>query len=190
MSKIQALLLTLFLVAAVQQPAFAKGGRHSMTSTLMSRSESISGTVQSFDSASRAIVVKGSDGNLLTLKVGDRIKNFADIKSGEKVVARYFEPVAVSVEASSAAPASTEIGEIAVAPLGKNTKGTVADLVQCKGTIEKIIPQSRNVWLKEENGNVLMFKVAHSVKNFGSLNIGESVLVTHTTPVVYSLTMS
>jgi len=54
-------------------------------------------TVEDIDYATREVTLKGSDGNILKIKAGDRVKRLEDVKKGDRIVATYTEALAVSV---------------------------------------------------------------------------------------------
>jgi hypothetical protein len=54
-------------------------------------------TVEDIDYATREVTLKGSDGNILKIKAGDRVKRLEDVKKGDRIVATYTEALAISV---------------------------------------------------------------------------------------------
>lgn len=54
-------------------------------------------TVEDIDYTTREVKLKGSDGNTIKIKVGDRVKRLEDVKKGDRIVATYTEALAVSV---------------------------------------------------------------------------------------------
>ena len=54
-------------------------------------------TVEDIDYGTREVTLKGSDGNILKIKAGDRVKRLEDVKKGDRIVATYTEALAVSV---------------------------------------------------------------------------------------------
>src|SRR5262245_5161825 len=51
-------------------------------------------TVTAIDQASRMITLTGPAGNSVTMQVGEQVRNFGQIKAGDKVVVRYHGSVA------------------------------------------------------------------------------------------------
>ena len=56
-----------------------------------------SATVEDIDYATREVKLKGSDGNIVKVKAGDKVKRLEDVKKGDRIVATYTEALAVSV---------------------------------------------------------------------------------------------
>ena len=52
---------------------------------------SITATVETIDHDKRTIALKGPRGNVVALKVGPDEKNFQQIKTGDRVTAKYYE---------------------------------------------------------------------------------------------------
>ena len=52
---------------------------------------SITATVETIDYDKRTIALKGPRGNVVALKVGSDEKNFQQIKTGDRVTAKYYE---------------------------------------------------------------------------------------------------
>ena len=58
----------------------------------------VTATVEAIDAAKRTVTLKGPQGNVKTLKVDKRVKNFRNVKKGDEVVLRHTEAVVVSVQ--------------------------------------------------------------------------------------------
>jgi len=52
------------------------------------------------DYAARTVDLLGPNGNTISIKVDERIENFKNIKTGDEVLARYTEAMAISVHPS------------------------------------------------------------------------------------------
>ena len=64
---------------------------------LVAQTIELTGSVESIDTQKRTIALKGPAGNVRTFKVGQEVKNFAQIKKGDQVVLRLTEAIALSV---------------------------------------------------------------------------------------------
>lgn len=71
---------------------------------------SVRATVKAVDMKTRTVTLVGPQGETKTLKVGDQVKNLAQVKPGDTVVARFYDAVAYVV-----APAGTKLPENAMA---------------------------------------------------------------------------
>ncbi len=61
------------------------------------RSVDVSATVEALDLASRMVTLRGPKGNLVTLKVGEHVKNLDEVKVGDLVTAGYTESIDIAV---------------------------------------------------------------------------------------------
>jgi hypothetical protein len=57
----------------------------------------ITATVESVDAAKHIVKVKGPEGHIRTIKVGNDVKNLAAVKKGDQLVVRHTEEVAIAV---------------------------------------------------------------------------------------------
>jgi hypothetical protein len=73
-------------------------------------------TVEGIDYQKRTITLKGPEGNTKTFTVGKAVRNFDQIKKGDKVKTEFLEEVAVFVRKASEPPAAAEVSTIDVAP--------------------------------------------------------------------------
>jgi hypothetical protein len=71
---------------------------------------SLRATVKAVDMKTRTVTLVGPQGEIKTLKVGDQVKNLAQVKPGDTVVARFYDAVAYVVT-----PAGTKLPENAMA---------------------------------------------------------------------------
>ena len=71
---------------------------------------SVRATVKAVDMKTRTVTLVGPQGETKTLKVGDQVKNLAQVKPGDVVVVRFYDSVAYVV-----APAGTKLPENAMA---------------------------------------------------------------------------
>lgn len=58
----------------------------------------LTAAVEAVDAANRTVTLKGPRGKVVTLPVGQDVKNFDQIKVGDQVEATYTEALAISVE--------------------------------------------------------------------------------------------
>jgi Cu/Ag efflux protein CusF len=74
------------------KPGERPGGTIETTGNLTAR-------VDDIDYQSRTVTLKMPQGDTMSLKVGDQVKSFNEIKKGDEVVVRYTQAVAISVHA-------------------------------------------------------------------------------------------
>jgi len=67
----------------------------------MAEAVEISATVQAIDKANRLVTLKGPKGNTVVVEAGPEVRNFDQIKVGDKVVARYVEALTLELKKGS-----------------------------------------------------------------------------------------
>ena len=70
-------------VLPVSSPVWAQ------KSATVTHTSEVTGTIESVDMATRHVLFHGDDGRLITLVAGPEVRNFAQIKAGDRVWARY-----------------------------------------------------------------------------------------------------
>ncbi|HSV20148.1 MAG TPA: hypothetical protein VLR71_17160 [Casimicrobiaceae bacterium] len=96
------LLSTLTLAAMLAMPAAAQTAETSVMrqpgKVGVARTMSVTATITAVDTASREVTLKGPQGNELQVVAGPEVKNFAQLKAGDKVQVQYVEAVTVELK--------------------------------------------------------------------------------------------
>jgi hypothetical protein len=58
----------------------------------------VTAQVEAIDHQNRTVALRGPQGNTVTLKVGEQVKKFDQVKAGDEVVVRHTEAVAIAVQ--------------------------------------------------------------------------------------------
>ena len=110
-------------------------------------------TVESIDQASRLVTLRGEDGFARTVKVSNDVRNFPQIREGDKVVVSYYEAIAAEVKKpgegvqgveAEVSAARADPGKMPAAGSGVTLRTTV--------TIESVDEQSNTVTFKNADG--------------------------------------
>jgi len=137
--------------APAAEPAPAAGAQPSMQREKLSE---VSATVEAIDQASRMLTIKGDDGSSSTFAVGEEVKNFPQIRVGDKVVVSYYQGIAAELQPKGT-PLSKVVDQLDVtataqpgtkpgASAGTATHGTVV--------IEKVDTKANTVTFKRPDG--------------------------------------
>ena len=130
-------------------------------------------TVVSADPATRIITLKGEDGRTGTYTAGPEVKNFAQIRAGDKVVVSYYRGIAAQVLPPGAAAskevnqldmgASAQPGAKPAAGVGSAIRGTVVvqkiDVAANQLTILKPDGSSRTIPIESDEGKAFIKKL-------------------------------
>jgi translation elongation factor P/translation initiation factor 5A len=131
--------------------------------------------VDAVDAGNRTVTLKAPDGATRTFKVGPEVKNFDQIKAGDKVKTTFYESVAILVAKAGEKPSASGSQTVEVAPKGAKPGAVVVDTLEVTATVEKINYKKRTLSLKGPEGNVRTFTVDKSVKNFKNIKKGDDI---------------
>ena len=141
----------LLFVAAALLPPFSPPAR-AQASGMFGAGEtdtvSVRATVKAVDMKTRTVTLVGPQGETKTMKVGDQVKNLAQVKPGDTVVARFYDSVAYVV-----APAGTKLPEDAMAMAeaqavpGERPAGGVGAKIIVTGLVVGVNPVAHTISL-------------------------------------------
>jgi hypothetical protein len=184
-----ALLMALAAIAggarvAAAQSAAAKAGPR----VVVAETTSIEARLDAVDVNARRMTVTGARGKTLTLKVGADVKDLDQVKPGDQLVVRYFEPLALFVRKGGEPRAATEGTAVQVVPnKGKRPVAVAVDTVEFRGTVEAIDYAKPRVTLKGPEGKTRTIKVDPSVKRFNEVKKGDQIVVRSTEATAFSV---
>ena len=136
-------------------------------------------TVQSVDSAKRTVTLKMPNGKVKTLKAGKEMKNFDQIKAGDKVKMTYVEELAVALSKAGAPPSAEETTEVMLAPKGAKPGMIAADTIEMTAKVTAVDSKKRTVTLMGPEGKTKTLKVPKTV-NLKQVKKGDDVTVRYT----------
>jgi hypothetical protein len=142
-----------FVIAALAVPAAAQTG-----AAVVGKGPGVAGaaqtvkvtaTITAIDAATRAVTLKGPEGKELTLTAGQEVKNFAQMKVGDRVDVEYFEALTLELKKGSTAPvARTDEAGAAGAKPGERPAGMVGRKVTVIAEVVGLDPKTQVVTLR------------------------------------------
>ena len=153
-----------------------------------SDSMTITATVQDVDPATRTVTLKGEGGKTVSVKCGDEVRNFDQIKKGDQVTTKYYQSVALALRKPGEPPSAEEQSALLRSEPGEKPGGVAIKTVQISATIESIDRATREVTLKGPEGKTKTVKAGDAVKNFDRLNVGDQVVATMTEALAIGVT--
>ena len=144
---------------------------------------SITATVEAIDYDKRTVDLKGPRGNVVTLKVGPDVKNFKQVKTGDKVTAKYYEATAIYVRKPNEPPFAESASGVQVAAPGQRPGAIAVDTAEMTARVEDIDHNKRTVTLRGPQQKTATFKVSKDVKRFNEVNKGDEIVIRHTQAV-------
>ena len=144
-------------------------------------------TVEAVDLEKRIVTLKGEQGNVFDLKVGEQAKNLPQVKVGDLVTVQYYESLAFEVTKPGQAVAAGATTGVASAKPGEKPAGVAAGQVTITATVEAIDAKNHYVTLKGPDGKAKEIKVKDP-KNLVNVKVGDQVAITYTEALAIEVT--
>jgi hypothetical protein len=185
-----ALLMALAVIAGGERTAAAQSTSSVVKPSprvVVAETTSIEARLDAVDVKTRRMTVTGPGGKTLTLKVGPDVKDLDQVKPGDQLVVRYFEPLALFVRKAAEPRAAAEGAAVQVIPRGKRPVAVPVDTVEFKGTVEAIEYAKRRLTLKGPEGKTRTIKVDPGVNRFDGVKKGDQIVVRYTEAIAFSV---
>jgi Cu/Ag efflux protein CusF len=103
-------------------------------------------TVEKIDQATREVSLRKEDGELVSIKASEDVRNLAQVKVGDKVIATYEIGAIVALQAPGTGPVGrTENTEVARAAPGSTPRATIRNTVTLRGNVVGVDAKARTV---------------------------------------------
>jgi Cu/Ag efflux protein CusF len=152
------ILSAMLLVAAVAhggaETATSPEGPAAQPSMQRETLDEISATVVSVDPATRIIELRGEDGRTGAFTAGPEVKNFAQIRTGDKVVVSYYRGIAAQVLPAGTA-ASKEVNQLDLATTaqpGHKPQAGVGSAIRGTVVVQKIDIKANTLTVLKPDG--------------------------------------
>ena len=157
------------------EPGFSEQQRRSLTAT-----------VEAIDPKTRMVTLRGPEGNALTFKADEDVRNLEQVKVGDRVNVDYYESVAVNVR-----PPGEPINDVRVATdraePGEKPSGMAAQHVTITATVEAIDKKNATVTLRGPQADVRTMRV-RDPRKLDKVKVGDRIVVTYTEMMAVSVT--
>jgi len=143
----------------------------------------VTATVEKIDQKQRLVTLRGPDGTSQTIRLGPEVKNFAQLKRGDSVVATYYQSLAFKVvKPGDAALGVTGVEGVAAAEPGQKPGAVGGRVMTLVADIVKIDRKHQQVTLKGAKGKTLTVDVERP-EVFDKIKVGDRVEITYTEAV-------
>ena len=185
-------LLALGLVAAACLPAAAQKPAATMDAAVatgpgkavLAETVKTSATIVSIDAASRGITLKRQDGKVVTTTLSDEVRNFEQLKVGDKVVAEYSQALALELKkGGGATPAITGGDTLKRAEQGQKPGGKAVRTVAVLADVVSVDTKHKIVTLKGPGGNVVEM-IVEDPEQLKNIKKGDQVQALYTESLV------
>lgn len=175
-------LLATTALAQDKAPAPAAAPTMQAIADAMSVREKVTATavVQAVDQKHRLLTLKGEDGKVFTIKVGDEVRNLAQVRAGDTVKATYHQALAVQLDTVQGTGVNKRVVTVSAgrAPAGAMPAGVVEENVEMLGTILAVNKEKRTVLIQGAEHHVTL-KIPADM-DLKDLKVGDQVRATYT----------
>jgi len=145
-------------------------------------------TVEDINQKKREVTLKDEEGNKVKLRVSPEVRNFDQVKKGDKMVVGYYQSAAIAVNKPGEAPAeSTQQEALITSPKGQKPGGIAVKTTQVTATVEDIDYDKREVKLKDSDGDTVKIKVGDRVKRLNEVKKGDQIVTRYTEALAVSM---
>ena len=164
------------------EPQAPQGGE------VMAEKLSATATVDKIDKKDREVTLSDAQGGKFKVTVPDEVKNFDNIKKGDKVTLDYYSSVALSLEKSDA-KMSAGAEQMAAKSPGELPGGMVAQKIDETVKVEKVDKAKNNVTVKLPDGERDTIHVTDSdlQADLGKIKKGDKIHATYTQGVAVTI---
>jgi Cu/Ag efflux protein CusF len=175
--------IALFVCAALAAPVFAQTGAAVVGKgpgvAGAAQTVEITATITKIDPATREVTLKGPKGREVTIQAGPEVKNFAQMKVGDTVTAKYVEALTLELKkGGKAVVGRTEQSGAAAAKPGEKPAALAGRQVTVIADVTAVDPATQTVTLKGPKQTVDV-KVADP-EQFKLIKVGDQVEATYT----------
>ena len=187
MKKVCVFAAAVVLVLSLSTGAFAQATQGATPPTVVNEMETVmTATVVAIDLEKRIVTLKGEDGEVRDIKVGEEVVNLPQVKVGDLVTVKFYESIAVELIKHGSYAGTGEKTAIVRAKPGEMPGGMVAKQVTVTATITAIDKQKSTISLKGPDGNVTKVKVQDPT-NLDKVKVGDELMITYTEALAISV---
>ncbi|MGH8764113.1 MAG: hypothetical protein ACRET8_00190 [Burkholderiales bacterium] len=184
------LAMTAFSCAFAQSPKPAAVGGTVVASepgkaAMVSAAEVVA-TIVGIEKSTRTVTLKGPDGKSADVVAGDEVKNFDQIRIGDKVRVKYLEALSLELRKVRSHEAPSGSAAAVAAVPGARPAGAVGAEVRALADVVRVDPKKSIISLKGPRGNVIDLHVRNP-DQFKVVKKGDQVEVVYTQAIALSV---
>ncbi len=184
-----ALMLMVTVMMVLSAAAFAQEGTERRPMRERWEELTIKAVIEAVDPEKREVLLRGPEGNLMTVTAGENVKRFNEIEVGDMVTAQFWTYLKAEfrepTEAEKAEPLVV-LAEWGKAPKGKPPGAVVGETIQAVVSIEIINRPDMFVTVRGPRGNYVSIPVEDK-DLITQLNVGEVGVLTYSEAVALTL---
>jgi len=184
---ILAILAATSLAALADEPKMAGGIAVAPGKAAAAAVVKVSATVEAVDAATRSVTLKTAKGEVHTVVAGDEVRNFDQIKVGDKVTVRYLESLTLELKKDGKAVVGrTETNDLQRAAAGEKPGGVATQQVTLVADVVGVDVKKKTVSVKNEKGEVVDLHV-QDPEQIKLVKKGDQVQATYTQAVAIAM---
>ena len=174
-------------IHAQQPPAGAVVKSSEPGKVAVAEAVQVRAAVVGIDKAGRTVDLKGPKGRVVTLAVGDEVRNFDQIQLGDQVVVRYVRALSLELKKTgSAIMEKSEKSDAVRSPAGARPGVAGARQVKVLANVVAVNRKTKTITLKGPKGNQVDL-VAEDPKQLALVKKGDQVEAIYTEAVAISV---
>lgn len=178
---------SLLLIAGVAGAGEKPAQGRQQTSVTKGRLVTATATVVAVDQAKRIVTLKDPEGNISDFKVGEDVRNLAQVKAGDVVTLKYYQSIMIELMKHGKGMEGMQTKtSMERAGTGEKPHGVVGGQVTVTAKITAINKKDQTVSLKGPAGKTVVVK-AENPKNLELIKVGDEVMITYTEAVAISV---
>jgi hypothetical protein len=175
------------LLLSLATGAFAQATQGAAPPKVVKEMEAVmTATVVAIDLQTRIVSLKGEDGEVRDIKVGEEAVNLPQVKVGDLVTVKFYESIAVEVIKPGTVMGAGEKTAVVRAKPGEMPAGMVARQVSVTAIITAIDKQKSTMTLKGPEGKLAVVKVQDPA-NLEKVKVGDELMITYTEALAISV---
>jgi hypothetical protein len=155
-----------------------------VSKTIPGETRTVTATVEAIEKASREVTVKKADGAYDVWYMPSSIKRFDTLKVGDKITARYYETIVLTLKAPGEKDVDTTASK--TTPVEYARAGTAAHQQVITATIAAIDPKTPSITFTGPRGWTYSSRVEDR-KALEKVKVGDKVDITWTTAMILSV---
>jgi WD40 repeat protein len=155
--------------------------------------EEVTATVEGVDGNSRVVTLRGTDGDSIAMQVSPSVRNFAQVRTGDRVVVRYYTGLAAELRRRGDGSGETEepvtTTALGRAPEGDRPAGVVGTKTHRTVRITNVNKRNHIVTFYGSDGisRSMPIRTPQGREFIRKLKVGDEVDVTYTEAVAISV---
>lgn len=144
-------------------------------------------TVTKVDPATRSVTLKMPKGDERTIAVGDEVRNFDQIKVGDKLTVKYVEALALELKKDGKAVVGrTQTGSLERARPGEKPGGVATREIKAVADVVAVDMAKKTVSVKNDKGETIVLNI-RDPEQLKLVKVGDQIEATYTEAVAIAL---